>query len=193
VFVCIKAHEPASKWSNRRALSVVSNVVVSIRIKRVRREAAISRAIPLTFELYFAGRSNTGPRKEKDREVPGGIAFIRENSEQGSTLGRMYLITEEEFNDVVMQENGKTPDGSRFVPAFNQLVSQSQSILPGNPLYGKLLNIGSAGGCPILTFTTARIDLFNPNAPAEQYVKVVASGIKETYPQMSDDDIVAYL
>jgi hypothetical protein len=92
-----------------------------------------------------------------------------------------------------MQENSKEPDGSRFVPAFNQLVSQSQCILPGNPWYGKLLNIGSEGGCPILTFTTARTELQNPNAPAEQYVKVIASGIKETYPQMSDVDIVAYL
>jgi hypothetical protein len=105
----------------------------------------------------------------------------------------MYLITEEQFNDVVMQENDKEPDGSRFVPAFNQLVSQSQSILSDKLWYGKLLNIGLEGGCPILTFTTSRIDLLNPSAPAEQYVKVIASGIKETYPQMSDDDIVEYL
>jgi hypothetical protein len=134
------------------------------------------------------------PRREKDRDVPGGIAFIRENSEQGSILGRMYLITEEQFNDVVMQENAKRPDGSRFVPAFNQLVSQLQCILPGNPWHGKLLNIGSEGGWPILTFTTARADLQHPpTAPSEQYVKVIASGIKETYPQKSDDDIGAYL
>jgi hypothetical protein len=105
----------------------------------------------------------------------------------------MYLITDEQFNNVVMQENSKEPNGSRFVPAFNQLVSQLRCILPGNHWYGKLLNIGSEGGCPILTFTTARTDLLNPNAPAEQYVKVIASGIKETYSGMSDDDIVAYL
>jgi hypothetical protein len=137
----------------------------------------------LNYELYFAGQSGTWGN--------GGVAFIR--GEGGHTLGRMYLITDEQFNDVVMQENSKEPDGSRFVPAFNQLVSQSQSILPCNPWYGKLLNIGSERGCPILTFTTARTDLLNPNAPVEQYVKVIASGIKETYPQTSDDDIVAYL
>jgi hypothetical protein len=141
------------------------------------------RQISLNFELYFAGQSGTWGN--------GGVAFIR--GEGGLTLGRMYLISDEQFNDVVMQENSKEPDGSRFVPAFNQLVSQPQSILPGNPWYGKLLNIGSEGGWPILTFTTARTDLLNPNAPAEQYVKVIASGIKETYPQMSDDDIVSYL
>jgi hypothetical protein len=126
----------------------------------------------LNYDLYFAGRSGTWGNS--------GVAFIR--GEGGHTLGRMYLISDEQFNDVVIQENSKRPDGSRFVPAFNQLVSQSQSILPCNPWYGKLLNIGSEGGWPILTFTTERPDLLNPNAPAEQYVKVIASGIKETYP-----------
>jgi hypothetical protein len=152
-----------------------------------------SRPISLKLELYFAGQSYGWPRKEKNGDVPGGVAFIRANPERGPTLGRMYLITDEQFNDVVMQENSKKPDGSRFVPAFNQLVSQPQSILPGNPWYGKLLNIGSEEGCPILTFTTARTDLPNPNAPGEQYVKVIASGIKETYPRMSDSDVVNYL
>jgi hypothetical protein len=142
-----------------------------------------SRPISLNFELYFAGQSaNWGN---------GGVAFIRGGG--GHTLGRMYLITAEQFNDVVMQENGKTPDGSPFVPAFKKLVSQSQSILPGRPWYGKILNIGSEGGWPILTFTTARTDLLNPNAPAEEYLKVIASGIKETYPQMGNDDIAEYL
>lgn len=143
------------------------------------------------FELYFAGRSRTW-KNEKGQSC--GVAFIRKNPERGPTLGRMYLITDEQFNDAVMQENSRTPDGSRFVPAFNQLVSQLQSILPSNPWYGKLLNIGSEGGYPILTFTTARTDILpNPNAPSKQYVKMIASGIKETYPQMSDDDIVSYL
>jgi hypothetical protein len=107
-----------------------------------------SRPISINGEIYFAGQSRPWGN--------GGVAFIRENSEQGSTLGRKYLITEEQFNDVVMQENSKEPDGNRFVPAFNQLVSQPQSILPGDPWYGKLLNMGSEGGWPTLTFTTAR-------------------------------------
>jgi len=60
---------------------------------------------------------------------------------------------------------------------------KEQFFLPANPWYGRLLNIGSEGGYPILTFTTARADLqANPNPPNQQYVKVMASGIKETYP-----------
>ena len=107
---------------------------------RDRSDPIESRPISLNFELYFAGQSKTWGN--------GGVAFIRDSSERGLTLGRMYLITDEQFNDVVMQGNDKTPDGSRFVPAFNQLVSQSQSNLSDKLWYGKLLNIGSEGGCP---------------------------------------------
>ncbi len=145
-----------------------------------------SRPVSIEFELYFAGQSRTWKN--------GGVAFIRdrENPERGPTLGRMYLITDEQLNDIVLQENAKKPDGTRYVPAFGQLVSQRVSYLPDNPWYGKLLNIGSQGEHPILTFTTARTDLQHPNPPSNAYVKVIASGIKETYPQMSDDDIVEY-
>jgi hypothetical protein len=146
-----------------------------------------SRSISLKFELYFAGQSPTWGNS--------GIAFIRdlENTEQIPALGRMYLITDEQFNDVVMQENSKSGASSRLVPDFQQLVSQKQMPLGNNLWYGKLLNVGSEGGYPILTFTTNRSDLKQPTAPSEQYIKVIASGIKETYPHMSDDDVAAYL
>jgi hypothetical protein len=89
---------------------------------RDKSEPAESRPISINGEIYFAGQSRPWGN--------GGVAFIRENSEQGSTLGRKYLITEEQFNDVVMQENSKEPDGNRFVPAFNQLVSQRNLFCP---------------------------------------------------------------
>jgi hypothetical protein len=91
---------------------------------------------------------------------------------------------------VVLQENDKTPDGNRYVPVFEQLVSQRELPLEGDPLYGKILNIGSEEARPILTFTTGRLTL---NEPSENYLQEIAGGIKETYPQMSDDDITEYL
>ena len=158
---------------------------------RDKRDPIESRPIPLNFELYFAGRSNTWPRREKDSGVPGGIAFIGQNPERGPTLGGMYLITDEQFNDVVLQENDKTPDGNRYVPAFEQLVSQRELSLVGDPLYGKILNIGFEEARPILTFTTGR--RLTLNEPSENYLKEIAAGIKETYPQMSNDNITEYL
>jgi hypothetical protein len=153
---------------------------------RDKSEPTESRPTSLNFELYFAGRFR--------RWGNGGLAFIRENPKGRPTLGRMYLITDEQFNDVVMQENESPVSGWRRIPAFDQLVGQREFRLSGNPWYGRLLNIGSEGGYPVLTFTTARADLqANPSPPCEQYVKVIASGIKETYPKMSNDDIVEYL
>lgn len=143
-----------------------------------------SRSVPLNFELYFAGSSAAWGN--------GGTAFIRRGGRTAVVLGRMYLITDEQFNDVVLQENAKKVDGSRFVPGFEELARKQKWILPGNPLYGGLLNIGSEGGHPVLTFTTARTNL-QVNAPAENYVKTIASGIKETYPKMGNSEIVAYL
>lgn len=143
-----------------------------------------SRTISLRFDLFFAGRSKPWGN--------GGWAFIRENPEREATLGRMYLITDEQFNDLVMQENSRRIDGSRLVPEFEQLVTRRESILPGNLRYGRLVNIGSEGTYPILTFTAAQTDL-ELNAPSEEYAKTIASGIKETYPAMSNEEIVAYL
>jgi len=145
-----------------------------------------SRPKSLNVDLYFAGRSSVWGG--------GGVAFIRTGTKHSVTLGRMYLITDEQFNDVVMQENSRAVDGSRFVPAFDDLVRTPESILPGNPWYGKLLNIGTEEGYPILTFTTARTDILpNPNAPSEQYLKTIASGVKQTYPEMTEEKISDYL
>jgi hypothetical protein len=153
---------------------------------RDKSEPEESRPISLNFELYFAGRFR--------RWGNGALAFIRENPKGYPTLGRMYQITDEQLNDLVLQENESPVTGCRCIPAFNQLVGQREFRLSGNPWYGKLLNIGSEGGYPVLTFTTARAELQAASSPpSEQYVKVIASGIKETYPEMSDDDIVEYL
>jgi hypothetical protein len=68
-----------------------------------------------------------------------------------------------------------------YVPVFEQLVSQREVPLDGDPLYGKILNIGSEEGSPILKFTTGRH--LTLNEPSESYLKEIAAGIRETYPQ----------
>jgi hypothetical protein len=108
-------------------------------------------------------------------------------------LGRMYLITDEQFNDVVMQENSVTVDGRRFVPAYEQILRERNLIFSDDSLYGRLLTVGIEGGHPIVAFTTARTNLqANTRAPSQNYVKIIASGIKEAYPQMTNAEIVAY-
>jgi hypothetical protein len=102
----------------------------------------------------------------------------------------MYLITYEQFCDVVAEENGRSVRDSRLVPSFGELVRGKEFVLPGNPLYGKLLHLGSTDGWPLLTFTSAR-DLV-VSAPNRGYIECIAAGLRETY-GMSHVEISEYL
>jgi len=84
--------------------------------------------------------------------------------------------------------------GSGDIPEFWELNLKSTIPVAAAIAPDTSRAAGSEGGYPILTFTTARTDILpNPNAPSEEYAKIIASGIKETYPQMSDGEIVDYL
>ena len=105
----------------------------------------------------------------------------------------MYLITYDQFNDVVLQENSHKVDGTRLIPRFEQLASESERLLPGVKTYRRLLLLGKQGGYSILTFTTDENDAPPIAPPSESYVKIIVAGIKETYPSMKDQEIVEYL
>jgi hypothetical protein len=141
-----------------------------------------SQPVSMNFELYFAGYS------ERWKGAP---AFLRKGGPSARALGRMYLVSDDQFNDVVMQENGQKVDGTRFIPSFEELTRNDESDLPGNRLYGHLVRVGEHGGWPVITFTTSRVQSIN--APSKPYIKVIAAGIKETYPEMTSAQICEYL
>ena len=141
------------------------------------------RPIEIPLELFFAGHSSGWG---------GAAAFIRHGEANAKTLGRMYLITDEQFNDVVLQENSQKVDGTRLIPRFEQLASESEHFLPGVKTYRRLLLLGKQDGYSILTFTTDENDALPIGPPSEPYVKIIAAGIKETYPSMKDQEIVEY-
>jgi|SRR5579859_2783069 len=140
------------------------------------------KPILFNWDLYFADYS---------KSWGGAPGFIRQGRPNAVTYGRMYLISDDQFNDVVLQENGRSVDGTRFIPVFEQLKKGSEFILPGSGLYGKLVKVGQEVGYPIFTFTTYR-DL-KIGAPSEAYLKIIIAGIKETYPAMTNQEICAYL
>ena len=104
----------------------------------------------------------------------------------------MYLVTDDQFNDIVRQENGRRPNGSRICPSFQEIVQGECWSLPNIRLYGSLLKLGNDHGHPVLTFTVTRED-FQINPPSEPYIKLLAAGLKETYPDMSDKEVRNYL
>src|SRR6185312_10705420 len=59
-------------------------------------------------------------------------------------------------------------------------------------LYSRLMKTGTQDGHPILTFTATRDD-FAIGAPSEAYVKMIVSGLEETYPCMRKSEILDYL
>lgn len=112
----------------------------------------------INHKLYFGNRSS----KWDD----GGVAFLNPvRNEKVVTLGRMFLITEEQFKEVQRQEG------------------------PG--WYNEVLDLGMAEGIPIKTFTHSTV--FPRSKPSKSYVSVVRKGLSETYPGKSNSEITAYL
>jgi hypothetical protein len=151
--------------------------------------------IPIRFEgrMHFAGEST--------RWGGGGVAMM-DNDHAGHALGRAYLITMEQFDDVVAQENGKLP-GSLVVNTDEALVNGLTDI--GSNLYGRLVHIGDYGNAPVFTFTgnfSAKEALEESkdkrgygrktNTPSSNYLRMISQGLKETF-DMDQNQQVDYL
>ena len=97
-----------------------------------------------------------------------GVAFIDPQKDLSQlTLGRMYLIKESQFEDIHRQEG----------------TSQSW--------YDQIIEFGTIDGYQVMTFTN---NCIRPaNEPCTRYLRVIAEGLRETYPQMSNDEIYDYL
>ena len=118
------------------------------------------RTIKISLNLYFGYTSGLW--------FGGGVAFVSpEKDKQEKTLGRMYLIKRNQYEEVWAQEGSS------------------------DNWYGKDISLGTADGYEIRTFTTRRI--LPANDPSEAYIRVIFAGIKDTYPEMTDDEIYEYI
>ncbi|MBL0236651.1 MAG: hypothetical protein IPQ02_08600 [Saprospiraceae bacterium] len=100
----------------------------------------------------------------------------------------MYLITNEQFIDVVKQENGKD-DIEIDVDAA---ISKGSNVFINNFWYNTIHYLGARRGYPIFTFTHD-IDYEIYNKPDQNYLKIIIEGIKEAFPNYSDTEILIYL
>lgn len=140
-----------------------------------------SKAITINSELYFAKRAK--------RWDAGGVGFIDpELTENVQTYGRMYLITKEQFVEVVQQENQIT----EALPIdFQKAQDEGSLIVREDSWYGKLLFIGDQEGHPIFTFTNENMLNDEINPPSEGYLLTLINGLKETY-GLSESELKAY-
>jgi len=117
-----------------------------------------TRPVTIPYKMYYGNESSPWGK--------GGIAFLNTQS-SGQTLGRMYLITEEQFEDIARQEG------------------------PEEDWYNQSLSLGEYNGVEIVTITNK--DTRPYHNPSDNYLEVIRIGIKETYPEMSDFEIMKYL
>ena len=127
--------------------------------------------IYINSELYFAKKSKSWDSC--------GVGFINtEFNDKVQTLGRMYLITPEQYVEIVKQE---TNHRGELLIDFEKARGKGSLIIKEKSWYGNLLFLGEQNGNPIFTFTNEKNLTEEINAPSEQYLLTIINGIKETY------------
>ncbi|MDA3041259.1 MAG: hypothetical protein O3C27_17370 [Actinomycetota bacterium] len=125
--------------------------------------------------LYFAGASKTWGN--------GGVAYLDADKRPGEpALGRLWLITGQQFEDVYRQENRLPPewsDAGGLEPSWRPLLGDG-SAMPTDRPYGRLLLLDQVDDTPVITFTGLRRHL-EPNPPHQSYLAIIARGIEEAW------------
>jgi len=143
---------------------------------------AKSRTISIKGKLYFAQNSKSWGG--------GGVAFINENNaEESRVAGRMYLITREQFEQIVMQENDLSQP---FFLNIEESIKHKKNVFDEDIWYGKILFLGNEEGYPILTFTNPNHQNNRIVPPNENYLTTIVKGLKECY-NWSNKELIDYL
>ncbi|PKR85581.1 hypothetical protein [Heyndrickxia camelliae] len=135
--------------------------------------------IELRYPLYFA--------KNRSKWGKGGVAFIdHQENPDVKTIGRMYLITNEQFEDVVAQENNEE---NLTIPLEKVIDNGFHNI--NENWYGRIVFLGYKEGAPMFTFTNP-VSMNGETffTPPSSYVKIISKGLEEL--GMSRNDIVHY-
>ncbi len=131
-----------------------------------------ARGKTIPHEMVFAGSSTRWNNK--------GVAAIDPHRDLTAlTYARMYLITKEQFFDLVKQEN--------YIPLEEEVhwtlpaAGKTKVMFPKN-WYGKLLHLGEEEGYPIYTFTILEdFQRITINPPDPRYIKIIQKGLVETH------------
>ena len=166
--------------------------------------------IPGAHRTYTGSRDKSLPTEDTQLLLPGTLhfaghsslwdgapAFLDDTDRHGKTLGRAYRVTIKQFDDIVAQENGGEPDGSK--QNVDAAINTGRRIGPGT--YGTLAHVGDLNGEPVMTFTgshTARDSLhtttgpFRSARPSPAYLRTIARGLRDTY-HLDTQDSADYL
>ncbi len=139
-------------------------------------------ALKIPYQLYFSGATRTWG---------GSPAFIDTTPlDQAIGLARAYLISWDQFEDVVAQENGR-PSRSIDIDDHNLVPGFSQQI--GSGRYENLLCIEHLHSLPIVTFTAPwSMSEVTPGCPSAAYLAMLITGLRDAH-HLSDEELTSYL
>lgn len=140
---------------------------------------------------YAGARDGTEPREVRPLVLPGQVYFASESptwgggiafhdpAAQGSSVGRAYLLTGEQFSDVASQEM-RRPAG-RDLP-LAALFRRSRTAVLGPGRYETLHLVGEIDDVPVLTFTASWDHVGAVlSAPVAAYLRVISEGLAEAH------------
>ena len=140
--------------------------------------------LELPHSLYFAGWS---------QRVWGGTsaAFITFDARDSSTLARAYLITQQQFVEVVRQENGNRAHVDDFDVKLEGARQQGHTRMLRAGTYTELIYCGERDGSPMLSFTASenRRDF---GRPSDAYLRVIGNGLQDCH-GLLHSELAAYL
>ncbi|MQY09505.1 histone deacetylase [Actinomadura macrotermitis] len=139
---------------------------------------------------YPGCRDATPARAEQAVTLPGGIYFAHESRTWGGgmafydpelpgrAVARAYLLTLQQFGDVVAQEMRR--DVGEEHDLAEAIATGRQRLGPGR--YETVLKVGERGGHPMLTFTAPHGAAGAPlNAPTAPYLAMLGHGLREAH------------
>ena len=157
--------------------------------------------VPITGRIQHGARDASDPLDSRpyriDRPMSfggeskgwngGGVAFVDPHEViADDTLGRAWLLTEEQLADVWAQENGETVGPDLDVAAL----VDGGSLDLGRGWYRRLAYLGMLDGLPVATITCETLPPLNAAGPA--YLEVVGRGLMATW-DWSPEAVAEYL
>ena len=137
--------------------------------------------LDLAFPLYFSGES---------RVWGGGVAFLdHESHTRGErTYARGYVITGEQFEDLVAQESKRDHADVDWAT-----LARDRQVTVGPGRYDLAVVVGERDGLPMVTFTHPSPMAANPTAaPVVGYLHMLAEGLRDAH-GLDDTAVADYL
>ena len=99
----------------------------------------------------------------------------------GAVAARAYLVTVDQFADIVAQETWSPPGGPLAQQIVETLPGMAAFHVHGPGDYETVHRLGEHDGVSLMTVTSDRLAELEPTAPAAPYLWWIASGLMQAH------------